>query len=128
MIFGETQSHLIRRQHHDVNPKSQVASLKACQPTCSFGCFRTSHRIVILETSTDHRLHFHCIIDRPCHCSFNDFAAVIREQWWKTDFGYHQVDVQDQPNVGWTDYILKQRQKVSLLDSIDWANCQLIAE
>jgi hypothetical protein len=84
--------------------------------------------VVILELSADHRLHFHCIIDRPCDCSFPDFAAIIRKQWWKTDFGYHQVDVQDQPNAGCTDYILKQRQKRSLLDSIDWANCQLIAD
>jgi hypothetical protein len=53
---------------------------------------------------------------------------MIREQWWKTDFGYHQVDVQDQSDAGWTDYILKQRQKRSLLDSIDWTNCHLIAE
>jgi hypothetical protein len=84
--------------------------------------------VVVLEISADHRLHFHCIIERPYHCSLEQFAAMIREQWWKTDFGYHQVDVQDQPDAGWTDYILKQRQKRSLLDSIDWANCQLIAE
>ena len=84
--------------------------------------------IVVLETSADHRLHFHCMIDRPCGYSFTEFAAIIREQWWKTDFGYHQVDVQDQPNAGWTDYILKQRQKRSLLDAIDWTNCFLIAE
>ena len=84
--------------------------------------------IVVLETSADYRLHFHCMIDRPCGYSFTEFAAIIREQWWKTDFGYHQVDVQDQPNAGWTDYILKQRQKRSLLNSIDWANCQLTAE
>ena len=84
--------------------------------------------IVALETSVDHRLHFHCMIDRPCRHPFPEFAAIIREQWWKTDFGYHQVDVQDQPDAGWTDYILKQRQKNSLLDSIDWANCQLTAE
>jgi hypothetical protein len=84
--------------------------------------------IVVLETSADDRLHFHCMIDRPCGYSFTEFAAITREQWWKTDFGYHQVDVQDQPNAGWTDYILKQRQKHSLLDSIDWTNCHLIAE
>lgn len=84
--------------------------------------------LVVLETSADHRLHFHCIIDRPYHCPFSQFDEAIREQWWKTDFGYHQVDVQDQSDAGWTDYILKQRQKRSLFDSIDWANCQLIAE
>jgi hypothetical protein len=82
--------------------------------------------VVVLEISADHRFHFHCIIDRPCHYSVPKFAAIIREQWWwKTDFGYHQVDVQDQSDAGWTDYILKQRQKTSLLDSIDWLNCHI---
>jgi hypothetical protein len=84
--------------------------------------------VVVLEISADHRLHFHCIIDRPDHCPFSRFESIVREQWWKTDFGYHQVDVQDQSDAGWTDYILKQRQKRSLLDSIDWTNCHLIAE
>ncbi|MGF6311896.1 hypothetical protein ABIB82_005873 [Bradyrhizobium sp. i1.8.4] len=84
--------------------------------------------IVVLETSADNRLHYHCIIDRPYHCTFGRFDAVLREQWAKTDFGYRQIDVQDQPDEGWTDYLLKRRQKRSLFDSIDWANCQLIAE
>jgi hypothetical protein len=81
--------------------------------------------VVVLEISADHRLHFHCIIDKPCHYSVTEFAEIIREQWWKTDFGYHQVDVQDQPDTGWTEYILKQRQKTSLFDSIDWLNCHI---
>lgn len=84
--------------------------------------------IAVLEMSADHRLHYHCIIDRPYHCSFDRFGGVVREQWQKTDFGYRQVDIQDQSDSGWTDYLLKQRQKVSLLDSIDWTNCHLIAE
>lgn len=78
--------------------------------------------VVVLETSADNRLHFHCIIDRPIHCPFPTFAAIVREQWAKT------VDIQDRPDEGWTDYLLKRRQKRSLFDSIDWANCQLIAE
>jgi hypothetical protein len=36
--------------------------------------------LVMLETSADHRLHFHCIIDRPYHCPFTKFAMKIREQ------------------------------------------------
>ncbi|WP_156433799.1 hypothetical protein [Bradyrhizobium retamae] len=81
--------------------------------------------IAVLEESADHRLHYHCKIDRPYHCSFERFSAIIRDQWPKTDFGYYQIDIQDQSDSGWTDYILKQRQKRSLLDSIDWANCHL---
>lgn len=81
--------------------------------------------IAVLEMSADHRLHYHCKIDRPYHCSLERFSAIIRDQWSKTDFGYHQVDIQDQSDQGWTDYLLKQRQKGSLLDSIDWPNCHL---
>lgn len=84
--------------------------------------------IVVLEKSADDRLHYHCIIDRPYHCTLDRFEAVLRAQWTKTDFGYRQIDIQDQPDEGWTDYLLKRRQKRSLFDSIDWANCQLIAE
>ena len=84
--------------------------------------------VAVREMSADHRLHYHCIIDRPYHCSLERFSHIIREQWSKTDFGYHQIDIQDQADTGWTDYILKQRQKSSLLDSIDWANCHLTAE
>jgi hypothetical protein len=81
--------------------------------------------VAVLEISADHRLHYHCIIDRPYYCSLDRFTAIIRDQWPRTDFGYHQVDVQGQSDRGWTDYMLKQRQKGSLLDSIDWANCHL---
>jgi hypothetical protein len=84
--------------------------------------------IAVREVSADHRLHYHCIIDRPYHCSLDRFSEVIREQWSKTDFGYHQIGIQDQADAGWTDYILKARQKQSLLDSIDWRNCSLTAE
>jgi hypothetical protein len=38
----------------------------------------------------------------------------------RTDFGYKQVNIQDQANEGWTNYILKQRQTSSLPDSLDW--------
>lgn len=84
--------------------------------------------LVVMERSADYRLHYHCIIERPYYCSIERFDAAVRDQWLKTEFGYRQVDIQDQPNAGWTDYILKQRQKSSLVDSIDWANCQLTAE
>lgn len=81
--------------------------------------------VCVLEMSADHRLHYHCIFERPYHYSFERFEAIIRDQWSKTDFGYHQVDVQDRSDAGWTDYLLKLRQKRSLLDSIDWTNCHL---
>jgi pyridoxine/pyridoxamine 5'-phosphate oxidase len=84
--------------------------------------------VAVLEKSADGRLHYHCIIERPSHWSFDRFAEAVYECWSKTDFGYHQVDIQDQADAGWTDCILKARQKQSLLDSIDWRNCSLTAE
>jgi len=51
--------------------------------------------ICVLEMSAGHRLHYHCIFERPCHCSFDRFRAVIRDQWLKTDFRYQQIDIQD---------------------------------
>lgn len=84
--------------------------------------------IAVRESSADGRLHYHCIIDRPYHWSFERFSAAIGEQWSKTEFGYDEIDVKDQPDAGWTDYLLKRRQKQSLPDSIDWANCHLTAE
>ena len=81
--------------------------------------------VAILERSADYRLHYHCIIERPYYCSFERLEAAVREQWLKTEFGYRQIDIQDQPDSGWFDYMLKQRQKRSLFDSIDWANCRI---
>ena len=68
------------------------------------------------------------MIDRPNYRSFEAFKGVVTDQWLRTDFGYRQTDIQDAASPGWTNSMLKFRQKISLLDSIDWANCQLIAE
>jgi hypothetical protein len=84
--------------------------------------------VAVIEANADSRLHYHAMIDRPHYCSFATFKAVVSDQWRRTDFGYRQIDVQDAADAGWTDYMLKLRQKVSLLDSIDWNNCHLIAE
>jgi hypothetical protein len=84
--------------------------------------------VAVIESNADGRLHYHAMIDRPNYCSFETFKAVVADQWLRTDFGYRQIDIQDAATPGWTDYMLKSRQKSSLLDSIDWTNCQLIAE
>jgi hypothetical protein len=84
--------------------------------------------VAVIEANADARLHYHAMIDRPHYCSFERFKAVIADQWLRTDFGYRQIDIQDAADVGWTEYMLKLRQKISLLDSIDWNNCHLIAE
>lgn len=84
--------------------------------------------VAVIESNADGRLHHHAMIDRPPYCSFETFKAAVTDQWQRTVFGYRQIDIQDAADAGWTDYMLKPRQKISLLDSIDWTNCQLIAE
>jgi hypothetical protein len=64
-------------------------------------------------------------MSRATYCPLDRFTAIIRDQWPRTDFGYHRVDVQGQSDRGWTDYMLKRRQKDSLLGSIDWVKCHL---
>lgn len=82
----------------------------------------------VLECSADDRLHWHGTIDRPPHKSFTEFKARIAELWAKTDFGYHETDVQDCANEGWHQYLFKRRQKRgAVLDHIDWMNCSLTA-
>jgi hypothetical protein len=84
--------------------------------------------VAVIETSADGRLHYYAIIGGPHYCSFETFCAVVTDQWLRTNYGYRQIDIQDAATPGWTDYIVKPHQKKSLLDSIDWNNCHLIAE
>lgn len=82
----------------------------------------------VRESNADGRLHYHAVIDRPAHVGIEEFTSTIRYLWGRTDFGYREIDVQDEINEGWLSYMLKDRQKDSVLESIDWENCQLIAE
>ena len=84
--------------------------------------------VAVVESNADGRLHYHAMIDRPDYCSFETFKDAVADQWLRTTFGYRQIDVQDAATPGWANYMLKSRQKSSLLDSIDWTNCHLIAE
>ncbi len=84
--------------------------------------------VAVIESNADGRLHYHALINRPHYCSFEAFKEAVTDQWLRTDFGYRHVDIQDAANAGWTNYMLKLRQKISLLDAIDWNNCHLIAE
>jgi hypothetical protein len=83
--------------------------------------------VAVIESNADGRLHYHAMIDRPYYCSLEEFRAAVTYEWLRTDFGYRQIDIQDAATSGWTDYMPKSRQKTSLLDSIDWTNCHLIA-
>jgi hypothetical protein len=77
----------------------------------------------VIERNADGRLHYHAMIDRPDHCSLDEFRAVTTDQWQRTEFGYRHIDIKGEADAGWADYMLKFRQKASLLDAIDWTNC-----
>lgn len=77
----------------------------------------------VRECNAEGRLHYHAVIDRPSHVGIEEFTSTIRHLWGRTDFGYREIDVQDEINEGWLSYLLKNRQKDSVLDSIDWENC-----
>lgn len=81
----------------------------------------------VRESNAEGRLHYHAIIDRPAHIGIEEFTSTIRYLWGRTNFGYREIDVQDEINEGWLSYLLKDWQKDSVLESIDWENCQLIA-
>jgi hypothetical protein len=81
--------------------------------------------VAVIESNADGRLHYHAMIGRPHYCSSETFQDITTDEWLRTDFGYRQIDIQDAATPGWTDYMLKSRQKTSLPDSIDWINCHL---
>jgi hypothetical protein len=87
---------------------------------------RRIQTIPVVERNAEGRLHYHAAIDRPPHVLFADFEGAIRLHWQRTQFGYHQIDVQHHADAGWIKYMLKSRQKDSLRDdSIDWDNCHI---
>jgi hypothetical protein len=113
MAASENFGHFMNRLNHKI--LGSAAKLHA----------RRLKTVAVIESNADGRLHYHAMIDRPCYFSFEKFKVVVTDQWLRTDFGYRQIDIQDAATAGWTDYMLKSRQKTSLLDSIDWNNCHL---
>lgn len=116
MAASENFGHFMNRLNHKI--LGSAAKLHA----------RRLKTVAVIESNADGRLHYHAMLDRPYYCLFETFKGVVIEQWLRTGFGYRQIDIQDAADAGWTDYMLKYRQKSSLLDSIDWNNCHLIAE
>src|SRR5882762_9009843 len=70
--------------------------------------------VAVIESNADGRLHYHAMLDRPYYRSFDAFKEAVTDQWLRTDFGYPQIDIQDAADAGWTNYMLKSRQKTSL--------------
>lgn len=116
MVASVNFRHFMNRLNHDVLKSAAKRHGKRLKVFC------------VIEANSEGRLHYHAIIDRPLHVGIDAFTAAVKFQWGRTDFGYREIDVQDGINDGWLSYMLKDRQKDSVLDSIDWDNCQLIAE
>lgn len=73
------------------------------------------------ETSKDERLHGHAILERPTGPTDGEFRQLIKDKWSKTDWAYPQLCIKE-ANSGWLNYMLKDRDKKSVADAIDWLN------
>ena len=73
----------------------------------------------VLETSTSNRLHYHLTLENPFPNDPNRFKHLIESCWKKTKFGYDHVDINDNIDQGWNDYITKFNNKE---DEVDWIN------
>ena len=79
--------------------------------------------IPVLEKETDGRWHYHAAIEPPIHIGFEEFAKLIGACWSRTHWGYEKIQVRQNANQGWIDYMLKPRQKSEFEaweDCIDW--------
>ena len=76
----------------------------------------------VMEISSDGRLHYHLLIDRPPHINAVQFGTDIRSIWQSTDWGYKEVHIDERPNEGWLYYMTKHSQKPDYDLSIDWMN------
>jgi hypothetical protein len=81
--------------------------------------------IPVLEKERSGRWHYHLAIEPPTHLSPEIFTALIIDCWLRTDWAFPDCLVQQNPDAGWNNYILKLRQKTELetwFDCID-LNC-----
>ena len=75
--------------------------------------------IPVLETSKTNRLHYHLTLENPFPNDPNRFKHLIESSWKKTKFGYDHVDINENIDQGWNDYITKFNNKE---DEVDWIN------
>lgn len=81
--------------------------------------------IPVLEGGDFRRLHYHLLIDCPRADLVESFPDIIAHHWRSTNWGYHQLDCQRDPDAGWVNYITKFRDKPNYTDSIDWTNLHI---
>jgi hypothetical protein len=76
----------------------------------------------VIEHDETHRYHVHAAIDCPEHLTVEAFSAMIREAWYRTDWGYKYIHIDASADAGWVTYMTKRRQKTDYGLSIDWVN------
>ena len=76
------------------------------------------------ETDESGRRHYHLVIEIPRSARFSDFRRMIITEWSKTDWGYHQTDVQQVYSDGVYAYIAKYNRGIDCSD-LDWQNTNL---
>jgi hypothetical protein len=63
------------------------------------------------DRRTSGRWHIHCAVELPSHLDAISLEKLIRDCWAKVTWGNRRILVRDGTNVGWIDYMLKDRQK-----------------
>lgn len=83
--------------------------------------------VPIVEQNKRNRFHTHITLEKPTHLTNTEFYSHLRESWKKTKYGDEHIHLQSTYNIdGWTDYILKERTKLSsVVDSVDWDNVNI---
>ena len=78
--------------------------------------------IAVVEKDIDGRWHIHAAIEPPSHLADAEFETLIRDCWQRTDWGYREIQLGQNADRGWIDYMLKPGQKSGheqWFDSID---------
>lgn len=79
--------------------------------------------LCVLEGGPGKRYHYHAVIECPRDELVTSFPEMIENAWRRTDWSYHQSDIQPFSDDGWVKYISKFRDKPSYADAFDWMNC-----
>jgi len=74
----------------------------------------------VIEKKLDGRWHYHAAIELPPHLSALQFDELARECWKKVDWGGPRIEIKDNADRGWIEYMLKPWQKSGLED---WSDC-----
>lgn len=80
--------------------------------------------IPVIELSKNNRYHAHMIIEVPDrkYISNQEFYLLLKTTWNNLDYGYNEVRIVTNIDVGWLNYITKFK---SSIDDPDWENVEL---